>query len=252
MKYYVRNGVLERMFGFELQLRTHPFMPVRVYGYNGATYRDELGNKTFETLYGIGKKRVAPIFTTVLHFGKNPWRTNLRLSDRATMSPDVARVMTPHFDDFKVRVVDFAGMSGDELSIFPTDIRIVAQYFRAKRRQIEYVPTKLVFVHTRQVWDFMKYVAGDRRFDFNSIMAGHRREPKTKCEVLDRIINKRVEEAVGEAFENGRKKERLELHREMAAELCRRGWRDEEIAQHLKVDVVDVRIWLDSERATQV
>ncbi|MBQ9370570.1 MAG: hypothetical protein IJU03_00090 [Thermoguttaceae bacterium] len=71
------------------------------------------------------------------------------------------------------------------------------------------------------------------------------------CEILDRIEARGVklgfEQGVEQGIEQGVEIGRLQIQREMAADLRQRGWSDEEIAEHLKVAVVDVKIWLDSE-----
>ena len=238
-------------------------MPVRVAGYNGATYRDQLDNESLKKRYNICVSRVAPVFTTVLHFGVDQWRANLKLSDRATMSDRMARVMAPHFDDYQIKVVDFAGMTDDELVVFPNEIQIIARYFRAKRRKIEFVIPELKIVHVRQMCDFMTYVANDDRYDYNNIMEGYEKEPENMCEIIDRAVNARISKRLADERQEGRKEGREEGRAEtqkemavkqlakqktMAAKLRKKGWSDEEIADFLDVEVVDVRIWLDSAR----
>ena len=63
------------------------------------------------------------------------------------------------------------------------------------------------------------------------------------CEILDRIEARGVKLGFEQGIEIGR----LQIQKEMAADVRQRGWSDEEIAEHLKVAVVDVKIWLDSE-----
>ena len=58
LKMCVRSDdCLECFFGFELQSEPEAFMPVRLLGYNGATYRDQLDNETLRTRYNIGVPR---------------------------------------------------------------------------------------------------------------------------------------------------------------------------------------------------
>ena len=247
------DGYLECFFGFELQSEPEPFMPVRVAGYNGATYRDQLDNESLKKRYNIGVSRVAPVLTAVLHFGTELWRTNLKLSDRATTSEKMAGIIAPYFDDYQIKVVDFAGMTDDELVVFPNEIQIVARYFRAKRQKIKFVIPELKIVHVRQMCDFMTYVANDERFDYNNIMEGYEKEPENMCEIIDRAINDRLEKRVAERLAEEREETQkkmaaklLEKQKMMAAKLRKKGWSDEEIADFLDVELVDVRIWLDS------
>ncbi|MBR5758138.1 MAG: hypothetical protein IKX88_06045 [Thermoguttaceae bacterium] len=48
------------------------------------------------------------------------------------------------------------------------------------------------------------------------------------------------------AKEEGREEGRLETLKDNAANMRAKGWSDETIAEILRVDVADVRIWLDS------
>ena len=245
VKYFVRNGRLECVFGFEVQSRPDPLMAARIAGYDGATYRGQMDDLALARL-GVGTDRVAPVFTATLYFGDEPWRTNLNLSDRATMSPEVASVMSPFFTNARILVVDFAGMSDEELSKYPNDIRIIAEYFRAKRQKIDYAPSQLEIVHKELLCLFMEYVTGDERFNFKSLMTGYDKEPRTMCEILDRVENRGIKQGIEQGIEQGIKQERLRLSKEMAADLRQEGWSDEKIANFLHVSVVDVRIWLDS------
>ncbi len=92
-------------------------------------------------------------------------------------------------------------------------------------------------------------------------MEGYEKEPENMCEVINRAINDRINKKVNEKLaerrvkerekerEKGRVEGRVEIQKEMAAKLRKKGWNDEEIADFLDVEVVDVRIWLDSAEA---
>lgn len=242
-KYWVRANRCECVFAFEIQSAPDQNMPVRVVGYNGASYRDQLKNPTLEKQFGLGDDRVAPVFTTVLYFGAERWNNNRKLSERATMSEDAAKIMRPFFDDFEIRVVDFADMSDEELRKFPPDIYIVAEYFRCKRNGWEYVPSKVKIIHKRELFFFMQYVVGDDRFAYDVVMQGYDKEPEYMCEVLDRIEARG--EARGEAI--GEAKGRLEEKKIMAKKLRQEGWTVERIAEFIEIPVVDVKIWLSGE-----
>lgn len=238
-KYFIRDEKLECIFAFEVQSSPHPFMPARVLGYDGITYRDQLENQTLRERFQIGVNRIAPVFTIILYVGAEQWRKTRKLSDRATMSQDVAPVLAPYFDDYEIRVVDLAGMSDEELKKFPNDIRIIAEYFRAVRNKTEYKPSRIKIIHKRELFYFMEHVVNDLSFAYDVIMQGYKREPEDMCEVLDRIKIKEREE--------GREEGRLETLKESAANMRAEGLSDDKIALFLKVDVADVKIWLDSQ-----
>ncbi|MBP5622471.1 MAG: hypothetical protein J6X44_10690 [Thermoguttaceae bacterium] len=53
-KYLVGGDRCECVFAFEIQSAVDPNMPVRVFGYDGASYRDQLANPTLEKQFGLG------------------------------------------------------------------------------------------------------------------------------------------------------------------------------------------------------
>ena len=59
------------------------------------------------------------------------------------------------------------------------------------------------------------------------------------CEILDRVENRGIQRGI----EWGIEQERQRFYKEMTLGLRMRGWSDEDIADHLHVPVVDVRIW---------
>ena len=84
-------------------------------------------------------------------------------------------------------------------------------------------------------------------------MEGYEKEPENMCEIIDRAINDRLEKRVAERLAEEREETQkkmaaklLEKQKMMAAKLRKKGWSDEEIADFLDVELVDVRIWLDS------
>ena len=255
-KYFVENDRCECVFAFEIQSAIDPTMPVRVLGYDGVSYRDELENSILKEEFGIGADHIVPIFTTVLYFGDQQWRDRRKLSECATMSERVARFMRPFFDDFEIRVVDFAGMSDDELRNYPADIRIIAEYFRCRRNGGEYVPSKIKIAHKRELFYFMQYVVGDERFAYDVVMEGYDKEPEYMCEILDRIEARGkaegraegraegIAEGIAEGRAEGIAEGEIKAKKAMAEKLLQKGWSFEETADFLDVAVVDVKIWL--------
>ncbi|MBP5622470.1 MAG: hypothetical protein J6X44_10685 [Thermoguttaceae bacterium] len=163
------------------------------------------------------------------------------------MSGAVAEVMRPYFDDFEIRVIDFAGLSKEELQTYPNDIRIIAEYFRCLRNGEEYEPSKIRIVHKRELFYFMQYVVGDDRYAYDVVMQGYDKEPEYMCEVLDRIEARGEARGKAEGKAEGIVEGRLEEKKDAAQKLRRKGWSVEEIAEFVEIPVVDVNIWLGEE-----
>ncbi len=256
-KYFVRNARCECVFAFEVQSTIDRNMPVRVFGYDGVAYRDELDNAALDEQFGAESDRVAPVFTTVLYFGGDLWRNCRKLSERATMSDEVAKIMRPHFTDFEIRVVDFAGMSDEELRMFPEEIRFIAGYFRCKRNGggLEELRELQLgnFTHPRELVYFLDYAVKDARFAYETIMKGYDKEPKNMCELLDRIIAEgKAEgiaegkaEGIAEGIAEGEARGEMNVKKTTAKKLYRQGWDVERIAVLFDVAAVDVKIWLN-------
>ena len=67
------------LIGFENQIAIDWDMPIRVLGYDGDSYRDEMNQDKVVADEITGKKRRVrnkryPVITLVLYFGKTPWK----------------------------------------------------------------------------------------------------------------------------------------------------------------------------------
>ena len=73
-------------------------------------------------------------------------------------------------------------------------------------------------------------------------------DEEVQRERYNKSLEKRLEKEFREkALVEGIEKGRLETLKENAATMRAKGWSDETIAEILRVDVADVRIWLDSD-----
>lgn len=69
-KYWVRDGVIQAMIGLENQSQPDGVMPMRIIGYDGASYKSQLSGKEGHQRY--------PVVTLVLYFGEKRWSGNRR------------------------------------------------------------------------------------------------------------------------------------------------------------------------------
>ena len=70
-KLYADGNVTISLFGMENQSRAEKFMPVRIIGYDGASYRQQLLEKNVTNVY--------PVVTMVLYFGDTHWQHSRHL-----------------------------------------------------------------------------------------------------------------------------------------------------------------------------
>lgn len=177
-------------------------MPLRVIGYDGAAYRDQIRYVTDEK----GKRRKLrtqkyPVVTLILYFGyKKHWRKAKSLHDVLGEMPEELRKIV---SDYKISVFEIAWLTEEQVASFQSDFRIVADYFVQMRKSKDYVPLSQKMMHVREVLQLMSVLTEDVRFEqaYNDSKNG--KEPKTMCEVLDRIENRGIQKGMKKGMKKG-------------------------------------------------
>ena len=181
--------------GIENQTDSDADMPLRVISYDGAEYRAQLIRDICSQDGGDGdiistKKRRDikryPVVTLVLYFGyEKPWSSSKSLLDRLTVSD----ALKPYVQDYRINVFEIAYLTPEQVKLFQSDFRIVADYFVQKRLNHEYKPSPQKMKHVHAVLQMMSIMTGDHRFEYaynDSIW----KEELNMCEVLDRVEKK--------------------------------------------------------------
>ncbi|MFG6320601.1 MAG: Rpn family recombination-promoting nuclease/putative transposase [Lachnospiraceae bacterium] len=127
-KRWIPGGVCFALVGLEHETDTEPYMPMRVIGYDGASYRGQL-TKTEKD------KPKYPVITIVLHFGTKRWNKPVRLFECLNISEE----LMPYVNDYRINLVEVAFLD-DKLDNFHSDFRMIAEYFINLRRKENYVP----------------------------------------------------------------------------------------------------------------
>lgn len=176
-KYWSVGNIRIAIYGIENQTDIHPYMPLRLMGYDGASYREQL-------LTGTPKEKY-PVITLVLYFGtERPWGSPLALSDCF----NIPKKLTPYFSDYRINVFNIAFLSDETIGQFTSDFRIVADYFSQMRKKMDYKPSSEQIVHVDAVLKMMSLMTGDDRFI--EVQQMEKGEVHTMCEVMDRIERK--------------------------------------------------------------
>lgn len=181
--------------GIENQTDSDADMPLRAISYDGAEYRAQLIRDISSQDGGDGdiistKKRRDikryPVVTLVLYFGyEKPWSSSKSLLDRLTVSD----ALKPYVQDYRINVFEIAYLTPEQVKLFQSDFRIVADYFVQKRLNHEYKPSPQKMKHVHAVLQMMSIMTGDHRFEdaYNDAI---RKEELNMCEVLDRVEKK--------------------------------------------------------------
>ena len=212
-KYWSKGEARTARFGLENQTDSDPEMPFRTIGYDGASYRDQL--------YFIkgknGKRRINrnsryPVVTLVLYFGyKRRWTGPRRLTEALRNVPEGLK---PFVNDYETRVMEVAWMSDEQLEKFTSDFRIVADFFVQMRKNGRYVPVKREMIHVSETLGLLSAITGDKRFEGTMELKEGEEEPKTMCEVLDRIENRGIRKGRQEGRREGIREGRREGERQ--------------------------------------
>lgn len=98
-------------------------MPLRIIGYDGAAYRSQLLEK--------GQKIWYPVITIVLYFGyKRRWKAPKRLLECLQVPPE----LLPYVNDYRMNLFEVAFLEEEQVAMFQSDFRIIADYFVQMRR----------------------------------------------------------------------------------------------------------------------
>lgn len=119
VKYWKNGKVKLAICGLENQTAVEPKMPLRVFGYEGASYRGQLE-----------EKHTVPVITLVLYFGNEHWNAGKHLKDLL----DIPQGMEEYVNDLKINVFEIAWLTDEQISMFKSDFRIVADFFVERER----------------------------------------------------------------------------------------------------------------------
>lgn len=181
--------------GIENQTDSDADMPLRVISYDGAEYRAQLIRDISsqdggdDDIISTKKRRDVkryPVVTLVLYFGyEKPWSSSKSLLDRLTVSD----ALKPYVQDYRINVFEIAYLTPEQVKLFQSDFRIVADYFVQKRLNHEYKPSPQKMKHVHAVLQMMSIMTGDHRFKdaYNDAI---QKEELNMCEVLDRVEKK--------------------------------------------------------------
>ena len=159
-KYWKTGLIRLALFGMENQTNTDADMPLRVISYDGASYRNQLNANAANADDGQPKERY-PVVTLVLYFGyKHHWSKHLNLLS-CFDTPDELK---PFVNDYRINLFEIAWLSDKQVKMFKSDFRIVANFFKQKRIDKDFVPTKQTWHHVREILELLVAATGDDRY----------------------------------------------------------------------------------------
>ena len=182
--FWKKRGVHIAVYGIENQSKIDKMMPLRVVGYDGTSYREQLLKNAPE--------QKCPVITVVLYFGTDrPWEKPLKLSDCFAIPEE----LQPYFSDYRIQVFNIAFLSDETIQSFKSDFRIVADYFSQKRKYKRYIPSKKTMKHVDAVLKLMSVMTGDHRFE--EVQKTGRRL-RSMCEIMDQVEQRGIQKGIQE------------------------------------------------------
>ena len=170
------------LFGFEHQTEAERFMPLRQIGYDGQSYRAQLLDKDV--------KRTYPVITLVLYFGTTHWNYERNLLGVL----DVPEEFGPYVSDYEMKnLFEIAFLTPEQVQLFRSDFKYVADYFVQKRLNKGYHPSNEAFRHVDETLKLMSVLTDDARFE-EVIQELSGKGGTSMCTVLDEIESKGREE----------------------------------------------------------
>lgn len=199
-KLWKGHGMNLVLAGIENQTKPDKDMPFRVIGYDGAAYRSQLLRTEEKDVKGEQKKMPVkeryPVLTIVLYFGKELWNypKNLMECFEPPLAEDeITKVLRTYIQDYRVHVFDIPRLTKEQVQLFRSDFRIVADYYTNVYNTDEYIPDDTVITHVDEFLKLMKVLTGDSWYvELKDVMP---KEGKVKLG-MDRIMEAR--EARGE------------------------------------------------------
>lgn len=114
-------------------------------------------------------------------------------------------------------------MDKEEVDLFQSDFRAVADYFVQKQENGDYEPSLQDLKHVQETLQLLSVMTNDHRFEdvYNEASDAQKGEMRNMCEILDKIENRGIEKGIekGKAEGNAEGKSQMaDLMKRLLAE----------------------------------
>ena len=177
-KFWKNGEIRISILGIENQTAQDSDMPLRVISYDGASYKQQL--------LDTNQKKRYPVATLVLYFGtEEKWSKAKHLYDCF----QIPEKLKPFVNDYKINVFNIAFLSQKTISMFKSDFKIIAEYFRTKRLNQKYKGSKEKLKHANETLKMFSALTGDNSFEKVYNEDNFKKGGITMCDVVERIRN---------------------------------------------------------------
>lgn len=209
------KGKNKALLGIENQMDVDDHMPIRIIGYDGVSYRSQL-------LKGW-KGNHCPVITLVLYYGDKSWDQPSALAEEL---PELEKL---HGSDYQFHVFHIPDLTDEQIQMFQSDFRIVAEFFAAQKRGQKYLGSRKKIRHVDEILKFMKVFTDDDRF-LKVTLDDKQKEDVNMRMILDQIEEEGWQKGIAEGRKTGReegKKEGILLLSDLITILMKQGKMEE-------------------------
>ena len=226
-KFWSVQKIRLALFGLENQSTPDPTMPLRIYSYNGASYKAQLlppmpktAEKTTPDVHAdpegcaeppTSEQQHYPVLTLVLYFGLKPWHTARTLYE----SVPVPDEMKPFIPDLPINLVEVAWLPDEVIDKFQSDFKVVAKFLKQLRLRedthldMQDPALSQPITHFLELMQLMSAYSHDPRFESEAHPLPPMEE-RNMLAVLTRLEDQGREEGKKEGKKEGRKEGRKE------------------------------------------
>lgn len=225
-KFWKNGDIRIALCGLENQSKPDRDMVLRVIGYDGAAYKEQANQHI--SAYRA-KEKPAPVYPTVtivLYFGEERWTAPKTL--RECFEVNIPAGLDRFIQDYQIHVFEVARLTPEQVQLFTSDFRIVADYLVQKRISKNYIASSREIRHIDSTMKLLSAITNDSRFvEETQLLISEGKGNVNMCEVLDKIEARGI--AQGEA--RGRAAERAAIQTEMDEKDRRIAELERELAQ---------------------
>lgn len=191
-KYWRKGDTDIILYGIENQTKVESRMPVRIFGYEGASYRGQHDKKT-----------IVPVITMVLYYGTDrKWTAPANIKSLINVQDGLDK----YVNDVKANVFEIAWLTDEQISKFKSDFKIVANFFVNKRKNKDYIPDdKTTIKHVDEILKFLSVMTGDNRYEE---LLADKEGVSNMCDVAQRLEDRGIQIGI----EKGRAEERAKCN----------------------------------------
>ena len=98
-----------------------------------------------------------------------------------------------------------AYLNREQVELFQSDFKVVADYFVQKRENGDYVPSSQDLTHVQETLQLLSIMTNDHRFEdaYNTSTDDRKGGPRNMCDVLDKVESRDIEKGIAKGIVKG-------------------------------------------------